>query len=69
MAMAKITSRGGSEPAIQNNVGLKKRRRTIQDVPITGEASKPSKENIQHFKTIHFFTVFYFLGHLCPPES
>jgi hypothetical protein len=27
--MAKITSRGGSEPAIQNNVGLKKRR-TIQ---------------------------------------
>jgi hypothetical protein len=30
MAMAKITSRGASEPAIQNNVGLKKRRRRVQ---------------------------------------
>jgi hypothetical protein len=30
MAMAKIPSRGASEPAIQNNVGLKKREGSVQ---------------------------------------
>jgi hypothetical protein len=30
---------------------------------------QPSKENIQHFTTIHFFTFSFFMDHLCPPGS
>jgi len=33
----------------------------MNDVQATEEACSPQKENIQHFKTTHFFTFFIFL--------
>jgi hypothetical protein len=33
----------------------------MNDVQATEEAFSPQKENIQHFKTTHFFTFLFFL--------
>ncbi len=38
----------------------------MKDVQATGEASKPPKKNIQHFKTIHLFLHFFYFSHLDP---
>jgi hypothetical protein len=49
--------------AIYLSLGLHKGR------PSYRKNLQPSKENIQHFTTLNFFTFFYFLGHFFPPGS
>jgi hypothetical protein len=39
----------------------------MEEVQATGEDFSPQKEDIQHVKTLNFFTFLYFVGHLCPP--
>jgi hypothetical protein len=52
-----------SKIAIYLSLGLQK------GCPSYRRSLQSSKENIQHFKTLNFLTLFYLLGHFCPPES
>ncbi len=49
--------------AIYLSLGLHK------GLPSYGRSLQPSKENIQHFKTLNFFLFFSFCGSFCPPGS
>jgi len=52
-----------SQIAIYLSLGLHKGR------PSYRRSLQPSKENIQHFKTLNFITFFYFWGSFCPTGS